>query len=133
MGNSMNSATGEYYDNNGQLRSAAEYEAAMLQNLRDLYLLSDDDEEEEEEGGVGGKIKGGEAGLPQARVDEFMRVVYNGDIEALDRDACTICLEARRAGDLVVVLPCRHRYHDHCCRQLFRTSKLCAVCRTSYG
>ena len=50
----------------------------------------------------------------------------------LDRpmpDVCPVCLEARDAGDSVVVLSCGHCFHSHCARKWLTTAVGCPTCR----
>ena len=45
-------------------------------------------------------------------------------------DVCSICLEKRRCGQLVVTLPkCGHVFHSVCCRRWLKQSLGCPVCR----
>jgi hypothetical protein len=70
--------------------------------------------------------------------DHFSRKFWNKrDYSLLDhregRDhfSCDICLEDYTEGELLLELPCGHKYHTHCIRPwLTKRSTLCPHCRT---
>lgn len=45
------------------------------------------------------------------------------------QDPCIICLEPLEPTDVVLVLPCIHRYHRDCIREWLRHARLCPLCK----
>ena len=71
-------------------------------------------------------------GLPVATVETFERVRYSWRHQAEDNDVCCICLLSRVRGEVVMVLPCGHRYHDDCGRRMFEGATSCAICGRNF-
>eukprot|EP00262_Sarcandra_glabra_P002476 TRINITY_DN127_c0_g1_i3.p1 TRINITY_DN127_c0_g1~~TRINITY_DN127_c0_g1_i3.p1 ORF type:complete len:199 (+),score=19.97 TRINITY_DN127_c0_g1_i3:169-765(+) len=49
--------------------------------------------------------------------------------KASDQDACAVCLERFKSGDLLVHLPCAHRFHSVCLVPWLECSAQCPCCR----
>ncbi|RWR75505.1 RING/U-box superfamily protein [Cinnamomum micranthum f. kanehirae] len=47
-----------------------------------------------------------------------------------DQEECMVCLEGFKSGELLVHLPCTHRYHSACLVPWLETSAHCPYCRT---
>ena len=45
--------------------------------------------------------------------------------------ACSICLDDFRESEDVLLLPCRHGFHDKCARPWLRQTPCCPICRSS--
>jgi len=59
--------------------------------------MTEEEEEEEEEGREGGREEQEEEGREGGREEQ--------------EEACAICLEVYREGEMLKMLPCRHAYH----------------------
>ena len=44
-------------------------------------------------------------------------------------DACCICLEDMKKGDIVRILPCEHMFHCGCIEEWIQRSPECPICR----
>ncbi|KAJ4754424.1 RING/U-box superfamily protein [Rhynchospora pubera] len=44
---------------------------------------------------------------------------------------CTVCLEEFKTGDVLVHLPCAHRFHSSCVVPWLESNSHCPVCRTA--
>ncbi|XP_020108588.1 probable E3 ubiquitin-protein ligase RHY1A isoform X1 [Ananas comosus] len=51
--------------------------------------------------------------------------------EAAEKAECAVCLEDFRRGDILVHLPCAHRFHCSCVVPWLETTPHCPICRTS--
>ena len=61
------------------------------------------------------------------------QVVYSRKMEIDDDDVCSICLDDRKAGQLIVQLPsCVHQFHDHCFSGMYSWSNKCPICRAQF-
>lgn len=47
-----------------------------------------------------------------------------------DQEECVVCLEGFKSGELLVHLPCTHRYHSGCLVPWIETNSHCPYCRT---
>lgn len=74
-------------------------------------------------------IKGG---LHPKIVKSFTRVVYTEQDALNDDDSCCICLLSRTTCQVIMVLPCGHKYHEKCGEELFENSYCCAMCKRSF-
>ncbi|KAJ3695539.1 hypothetical protein LUZ60_000916 [Juncus effusus] len=43
---------------------------------------------------------------------------------------CAVCLDEFKTGDILVHLPCAHRFHSNCVMPWLESSSQCPVCRT---
>ena len=59
----------------------------------------------------------------------FLRSIYTAEDEAADADECAICLQRRVENEKVVVLPCRHRFHESCGLRALKEYNTCPECR----
>ncbi|KAI0390972.1 hypothetical protein F5Y17DRAFT_442503 [Xylariaceae sp. FL0594] len=64
------------------------------------------------------------ASLPKKRLDEEM-------LGPERKGECTICIDEVTVGDEVVVLPCRHWFHEECASLWLRQHNSCPVCRAA--
>uniref|UniRef100_UPI00358E4078 RING finger protein 150-like n=1 Tax=Myxine glutinosa TaxID=7769 RepID=UPI00358E4078 len=46
-----------------------------------------------------------------------------------DSEPCSICIECYRAGDVLRILPCRHKYHRHCVDPWLMGHRTCPMCK----
>lgn len=46
-------------------------------------------------------------------------------------EACAVCLEELRAGEVVRKLPCGHCYHKQCITRWLQQKAVCPVCQAS--
>lgn len=44
-------------------------------------------------------------------------------------DTCPVCMESYKKGELLMILPCMHKYHKGCIMPWLLQSGLCSVCR----
>ena len=51
-----------------------------------------------------------------------------------DDDVCIICLDQRKCGDKIVILPCHHnhKFHEECFDQHFKTNMNCCLCKRDF-
>lgn len=47
------------------------------------------------------------------------------------KDVCSICLEARKAGERCWVLACGHAFHEPCAQRWLKTSSACPMCKAT--
>ncbi|XP_077236714.1 uncharacterized protein LOC143878294 [Tasmannia lanceolata] len=50
--------------------------------------------------------------------------------KAWNQDECSVCLEGFKVGDLLVHLPCAHRFHSRCLVPWIQANARCPYCRT---
>ncbi|XP_058067490.1 probable E3 ubiquitin-protein ligase RHY1A [Magnolia sinica] len=50
--------------------------------------------------------------------------------KASEQDECVVCLERFNTGELLVHLPCAHRFHSRCLVPWLETNTHCPCCRT---
>ena len=62
------------------------------------------------------------AKLPRKKLDENMLPDGKGE--------CTICIDDVSLGDEVVVLPCKHWFHDECVVLWLKEHNTCPICRS---
>ncbi|KAI1497316.1 hypothetical protein F5X99DRAFT_413190 [Biscogniauxia marginata] len=62
------------------------------------------------------------ATLPKKKLDEFM-------LGPELKGECTICIDDMKVGDEVVVLPCKHWFHEECVVLWLKEHNSCPVCR----
>jgi len=62
------------------------------------------------------------ASLPKKKLDEEM-------LGPELKGECTICIDEVKVGDEVVVLPCRHWFHEECASLWLKQHNSCPVCR----
>ncbi|KAG6504790.1 hypothetical protein ZIOFF_037137 [Zingiber officinale] len=48
-----------------------------------------------------------------------------------EQSDCAVCLEEYKTGDILVHLPCAHRFHWNCAQPWLETSSYCPCCRTT--
>ena len=53
------------------------------------------------------------------------------DCSTPDNEACAVCFDCFNPDDVVVVLPCSHRYHAGCVKPWLRRANSCPTCRTA--
>jgi len=75
------------------------------------------------------RMKGG---LDLEIVESFDKIKYEILDEHNDTDVCCICLLSRLCGQIIIILPCKHKYHYECAQLLFQTSTKCAICKKNY-
>lgn len=73
-------------------------------------------------------------GLSHEAIDSLEREVFNiaegnGVLRAVQE--CCICLESFQKGDVLICLPCDHRYHPRCLHPWVQACGDCPYCRTS--
>ncbi len=58
---------------------------------------------------------------------ELVRAPYfeNGTCD----DSCTLCASLYEPGDVLIYLPCGHRFHEYCLLQSLTLTHLCSVCQ----
>ncbi len=67
--------------------------------------------------------------VPREIVDLLpTRQLQSVDFDSDSRWGCDICPEAHE-GDVVMILPCGHEYHDKCIRPWFQQMNTCPMCR----
>lgn len=49
-----------------------------------------------------------------------------------DTEECVICMDCMSTENLIVQLPCKHRYHMKCIQEWLKYSKSCPVCRRMF-
>ncbi|KAI0425111.1 hypothetical protein F5Y09DRAFT_322569 [Xylaria sp. FL1042] len=64
------------------------------------------------------------ASLPKKKLDEEM---LGPDLKG----ECTICIDEVKVGDEVIVLPCRHWFHEECASLWLKQHNSCPVCRAA--
>ncbi|KAI1304555.1 hypothetical protein F5Y03DRAFT_173384 [Xylaria venustula] len=64
------------------------------------------------------------ASLPKKKLNEEM---LGPDLKG----ECTICIDEVKVGDEVVVLPCRHWFHEECASLWLKQHNSCPVCRAA--
>ncbi|KAI0516734.1 hypothetical protein F5B22DRAFT_178436 [Xylaria bambusicola] len=64
------------------------------------------------------------ASLPKKKLDEAM-------LGPELKGECTICIDEVKVGDEVVVLPCRHWFHEECASLWLKQHNSCPVCRAA--
>jgi hypothetical protein len=62
--------------------------------------------------------------LPRKTVDDAMLQAEGGAAE------CTICIDSLNKGDTVLVLPCKHWFHEACVTMWLKEHNTCPICRT---
>lgn len=67
-------------------------------------------------------------GLASKQIDRLEHYVYTDEQQRADGDVCAICLGIRQSGDLIMELPCRHKFHRYCSRQALSMKPCCPVC-----
>ena len=55
-------------------------------------------------------------------IESFKHLRYTDQMESDDIDICPICLDSRKSGDIIAILPCEHRYHLKCIEKWFKSS-----------
>lgn len=61
--------------------------------------------------------------LPKKKVDEKM-------LGAEGKAECSVCMDDVALGDEVVVLPCKHWFHEQCATAWLKEHNTCPICRT---
>jgi hypothetical protein len=64
------------------------------------------------------------ASLPKKKLDEEM-------LGPELKGECTICIDEVRVGDEVIVLPCKHWFHEECASLWLKQHNSCPVCRAA--
>lgn len=64
------------------------------------------------------------ASLPKKKLNEEM-------LGPEMKGECTICIDEVRVGDEVIVLPCRHWFHEECASLWLKQHNSCPVCRAT--
>ncbi|XXG56938.1 hypothetical protein AAC387_Pa03g4231 [Persea americana] len=74
-------------------------------------------------------------GLSLEDINCLQRVVFNvveGDGVSRAMRECCICLESFQKGDVLICLPCDHRYHPDCLDPWVKACGDCPYCRTAH-
>ncbi|KAJ1493388.1 hypothetical protein T484DRAFT_1929193 [Baffinella frigidus] len=71
-------------------------------------------------------------GLSAAELRALGKVVVSEE-QACGEDACTICLEAFRAGGRATQLVCKHLFHSDCIERWLADHAVCPLCRCQVG
>ncbi|GER26921.1 RING/U-box superfamily protein [Striga asiatica] len=73
-----------------------------------------------------------EAGIDEATLKSYPKVLYSEARRAHGESCCSICLADYRGADTLRVLPdCGHLFHVRCVDPWLRLHPTCPVCRTS--
>ncbi|CAA0837790.1 RING-H2 finger protein ATL70 [Striga hermonthica] len=73
-----------------------------------------------------------EAGIDEATLKSYPKVLYSEARRAHGESCCSICLADYRGTDTLRVLPdCGHLFHMRCVDPWLRLHPTCPVCRTS--
>lgn len=65
-----------------------------------------------------------------ARLD---RVKLDDSMKANSKAECIVCLDEVMIGEEVVVMPCKHWFHEACIKLWLREHNTCPICRSSTG
>ena len=77
-------------------------------------------------------------GLSKSAIQRLHKEVYLPKVrrkdkevkdDSLEHDDCAVCLERFRTGQLLVHLPCHHRFHPDCLSPWLETHAQCPYCR----
>jgi len=88
--------------------------------------------------------EGGARGIDEAMLDSYPKMLYSekgfrssksveeDELEADDKNCCSICLSDYRESEVVGWMPdCGHMFHAVCIGRWLRRHATCPVCRTS--
>lgn len=64
------------------------------------------------------------AKLERKKVDEELKAKEGGKAE------CTVCIDEVKVGEEVVVMPCKHWFHEACVTMWLKEHNTCPICRT---
>ena len=65
----------------------------------------------------------------QRSADIVNRHLTEGDMRGQQSLTCAICREEQQVGDVALVLPCGHCYHERCVRSWVIAVRTCPTCR----
>lgn len=69
------------------------------------------------------------SGLSEPQLNKIPAVTYR-NLPTTDQDvACAICLEDFGQNDIVLEIPCKHRFHQKCLQDWLRINAICPLCR----
>jgi len=64
-------------------------------------------------------------GASDSELEQLNSIKFN----QTSTEICSICIDEYHNGDNIIILPCKHQYHEKCCKEWLKINKSCPMCR----
>eukprot|EP00929_Paragymnodinium_shiwhaense_P077470 TRINITY_DN39897_c0_g1_i2.p1 TRINITY_DN39897_c0_g1~~TRINITY_DN39897_c0_g1_i2.p1 ORF type:complete len:1281 (+),score=173.59 TRINITY_DN39897_c0_g1_i2:123-3965(+) len=81
----------------------------------------------------GAELLGRSERIPPAILDRMLAQLPAVMVKTGEEDPCIICLERPTRGEVMLCLPCCHRYHRDCIKEWLKHSRLCPLCKAAWS
>jgi hypothetical protein len=112
-----------------RMNSEAEYISNMLVSMRFQaeydHDIDPDQMTYEELLELEEKIGSVSKGLPPAVFEQLPRKELEENLD----DQCTVCFCGMEKGEIIIILPCSHTFHDGCLKEWLAKEKVCPLCK----
>ena len=71
-------------------------------------------------------------GASDSELEQLNSIKFDQSIIAetdSNHNICSICIDEYHDTDNIIILPCKHHYHEQCCKEWLKINKSCPICR----